>query len=138
MRGAVLVLYGEDLALRGLTSFTDRACWERNLNMSDDKVLAQVITEAGHSADAILASANSDKMKQELRARTKEAKDIGICGVPTYRVFRREIGQTDWKQAGDLVWGQDELAVVEDLIVGWNGSGVATVPNYSSSSQSKL
>lgn len=77
------------------TYSTDEACWERKLNMSDDKVLKDVIAEAGHNAEAILATANSDKIKQELRARTKEAKDIGICGVPTYRVFRRQLGQKD-------------------------------------------
>ncbi|EMF08708.1 thioredoxin-like protein [Sphaerulina musiva SO2202] len=121
-----------------------RACWERNLNMSDDKVLKQVIAEAGFDADAILQAANEEKIKQELRLRTQEAKDAGICGVPTYRVFRRKLGQgeSDWKQFGDLVWGQDEIAVVEDLIAGWDGTTTTTttsgVENSSSSSHSKL
>ncbi|CAK1359127.1 hypothetical protein CB0940_05386 [Cercospora beticola] len=107
-----------------------RACWERNLNMSDDKVLREVMQEAGYDAAKILAEANSDKIKQDLRARTKEAKDVGICGVPTYRVFHKKLGSaaSTWQQSGDLVWGQDELAVVEDLIAGWDSeTGVATV-----------
>ncbi|KAF2214389.1 hypothetical protein CERZMDRAFT_37374 [Cercospora zeae-maydis SCOH1-5] len=107
-----------------------RACWERNLNMSDDQVLMQVIQEAGYDATAILKEAHSEKIKQELRARTKEAKDAGICGVPTYKVFHKKLGSpaSTWKQSGDLVWGQDEIAVVEDLIAGWDSStGVATV-----------
>lgn len=103
-----------------------RACWERNLNMSADDILSQVIAEAGYDAPGILARANSDKYKKALRARTQEAKQIGLCGVPSYRVFRRRDGQ-DWKQVGDVVWGQDEMPVVEDLIVGWNGEGVADV-----------
>ena len=63
------------------------------------------------------------------RARTKEAKDIGICGVPSYRVYRRKErqGDAEWKLFGDIVWGQDELAVVEDLIAGSDGDEMADV-----------
>ncbi|KAM3422083.1 hypothetical protein BST61_g2459 [Cercospora zeina] len=115
----------------GLCDVLYRSCWERNLNMSDDNVLKQVIQEAGYDATAILKEANSEKVKQELRAQTKEAKDTGICGVPTYRVFHKKLGPqaSTWKQSGDLVWGQDEIAVVEDLIAGWDSSsiGVAKV-----------
>lgn len=97
--------------------------------MSSDEVLKRVITEAGYDGDDILKRANGAEPKAELRARTKEAKDNGLCGVPTYRVFRRKAGEGEdaWKLFGDLVWGQDELPVVEDLIAGWDGKGVADV-----------
>ena len=50
---------------------------------------------------------------------------MGLCGVPSYGVFRRNTGQDqDWKQTGDIVWGQDEMAVVEDMIAGWDERGV--------------
>ncbi len=104
-----------------------KACWESNKDMSSDRVLHSVIAEAGYDADSIMAKANSPEIKQDLRARTKEAKDTGICGVPSYRVFRRRIGQgdQDWRLASDIIWGQDETVVVEDLISGWDGqSGV--------------
>jgi 2-hydroxychromene-2-carboxylate isomerase len=104
-----------------------RACWEQNLNMASDEILQQVITEAGYDGASVLVQANSPTIKADLRARTKEAQDTGICGVPTYRVFRRKKDEIEWKQTGDLVWGQDELAVVEDLIAGWDGSGVAEI-----------
>lgn len=120
----------------GADSSLDRACWERNLNMSSDEVLAQVIAEAGYDAKAVLSKANSDTVKKSLRARTAEAKEAGLCGVPTYRVFRRKAGsEAEWQQTGDLVWGQDELAVVEDLIAGWDGSGVAKVEEESGRSK---
>jgi len=102
-----------------------RACWERNLDMAKDDILQQVITEAGYDGGSILTQANSPAIKAELRARTKEAQETGICGVPTYRVFRRGKGETEWQQNGDLVWGQDELTSVEDLIAGWDGTGTA-------------
>jgi 2-hydroxychromene-2-carboxylate isomerase len=102
---------------------TVRACWEQNKDMSSDEVLSSAIAEAGYDAKSIMAKANSPEIKQDLRARTKEAKDTGICGVPSYRIFRRRVGQQDqdWKLVSDIIWGQDESAVVEDLISGWDG-----------------
>jgi 2-hydroxychromene-2-carboxylate isomerase len=104
-----------------------RACWERNLNVASDDVLSSIITDAGYDAKDILSRANSPQIKSDLRTRTKEAKDVGICGVPSYRVYRRKEGQgdTEWKLFGDIVWGQDESAVVEDLIAGWDGEEIA-------------
>lgn len=84
--------------------------------MSSDDVLRKVIAEAGYDAQNILDLANEPKYKNELRTRTKEAKEKGLCGVPSYRVFQKKLGGKEWKQVGDIVWGQDELAVVEDLI----------------------
>ncbi|KPI40947.1 uncharacterized protein AB675_10862 [Cyphellophora attinorum] len=106
-----------------------RACWERNKDMSSDEILREVIAEAGYDADAIMKSANSAEIKQDLRARTKEAKDIGICGVPSYRIFRRQKGQVgvDWKLVSDIIWGQDDIAAVEDLISGWDGQQQVSV-----------
>ena len=104
-----------------------RACWEQNLNMSDDAVLKKAISDAGFDGEEIMAKANSPEIKADLRARTKEAKDTGVCGVPTYRVFRRRKGEIAWKQQGDLVWGQDELCTVEDYIAGWEGLSVAKI-----------
>lgn len=97
--------------------------------MSSDEVVAKVISEAGYDGTQIMNRSNEANYKAQLRATTKEARDIGLCGVPTYRVFRRQSGQSDgeWRQTGDLVWGQDEVAVVEDLIAGWDGRGIAQV-----------
>lgn len=96
--------------------------------MSSDKTLHSVIAEAGYDANSIMAKANSPEIKQDLRARTQEAKDTGICGVPSYRIFRRRIGHEDqeWKLASDIIWGQDEYPAVEDLISGWDGQSIAS------------
>ncbi|KAK3670363.1 hypothetical protein LTR78_009716 [Recurvomyces mirabilis] len=111
-----------------------RGCWEQNLDMSSDEVVQTVIDKAGFDGRKILAQASSDQYKKALRALTQEAKQIGLCGVPSYRVSRRSSGQS-WKQAGDLVWGQDELAVVVDLISGASGSDVASVLPIDGSNQ---
>jgi 2-hydroxychromene-2-carboxylate isomerase len=106
--------------------------------MSSDEVLSAVIAEAGFDAESIMQKANSLEIKQDLRARTQEAKATGICGVPSYRVFRRKEGQGegDWKLTSDIIWGQDETVVVEDLISGWDGRSPITTT--SGSQQSKL
>jgi 2-hydroxychromene-2-carboxylate isomerase len=101
-----------------------RGCWEQNLDMANDEVLLKCIDAAGFDGSKILEKANSAEVKADLRARTKEAVDEGVCGVPSYRVFRRKQGQ-DWKQVGDIVWGQDLINDVEDYIAGWEPASVA-------------
>ena len=103
------------------------ACWEQNLDMANDEVLQKVIDTAGYSGADVLAKANSADIKSDLRSRTKEAKDTGINGVPSYRVFRRTIGKGSWVQQGDIVWGQDLINDVEDYIAGWDGNSTAKV-----------
>ncbi|KAK5057870.1 hypothetical protein LTR84_011871 [Exophiala bonariae] len=100
-----------------------RACWEQNKDVASEQVLHSVISEAGYDATKIISEANKPAIKEQLRALTKEAKDTGLCGVPSYRIFRRKIGQGDqaWSLSSEIIWGQDELAVVEDLISGWDG-----------------
>lgn len=85
----------------------------------------QVINEAGYDGAATLARANDAKTKADLRNRTAEAKNLGICGVPSYRVFKKvDQGEEAWKQVGDIVWGQDLLPDVEDFIAGWDETAV--------------
>ncbi|KAH7402377.1 thioredoxin-like protein [Phaeosphaeria sp. MPI-PUGE-AT-0046c] len=94
------------------------ACWEKNENVSDESVLADVLTKGGYDGPALVKMANAPEIKAKLRANTAEAKEMGICGVPTYRVLRQH-GTDEWKPLGGLIWGQDETNVVEDLIAGW-------------------
>jgi hypothetical protein len=39
--------------------------------------------------------------------------------VPTFRVLHNN-GAGEWVPRGGLIWGQDEMGVVEDLIAGWD------------------
>jgi hypothetical protein len=63
--------------------------------------------------------ASAPGIKDKLRELTAEAKSAGICGVPSYRVFKSN-GTGGWDAKGGVVWGQDETNVVEDLIAGWD------------------
>lgn len=87
--------------------------------MADDSVLQSVLDEAGYDGAKLIASANAPAIKDSLRARTAQAKELGLCGVPTYRVLRRQQSGDEFEPVGGLVWGQDEINVVEDLIAGW-------------------
>jgi 2-hydroxychromene-2-carboxylate isomerase len=81
--------------------------------------LADVLTKGGYNGSGMLTKANAPAIKTRLRELTAEARALGICGVPTYRVLR-ETGVGKWEPMGGLVWGQDEMGVVEDLITGWD------------------
>jgi len=98
---------------------TVSACWEHNANVSDESVLANVLTKGGFNGVELIEKANAPAIKTRLRELTAEAKELGICGVPTYRVLRQNSAD-DWELVGGLVWGQDETNVVEDLIAGWD------------------
>lgn len=87
--------------------------------MSDELVLRSVLDNAGYDGAALLSRANTPLFKNKLRELTAEAKEKGICGVPTYRVLRQD-AKGLWNLAGGIVWGQDEINVVEDLIAGWD------------------
>lgn len=75
--------------------------------------------KGGFDGDELLRKANAPEIKQKLRDLTAEAKQLGICGVPSYRTFRQTSNQ-DWEHVGGIIWGQDETNVVEDLVAGWN------------------
>jgi 2-hydroxychromene-2-carboxylate isomerase len=103
-----------------------RGCWEQNLDMANDEVLRECIDAAGFDGSKILEKANSAEVKADLRARTKEAVDEGVCGVPSYRIFKKKQGQ-EWKQVGDIVWGQDLINDVEDYIAGWEPDSASII-----------
>jgi 2-hydroxychromene-2-carboxylate isomerase len=86
-----------------------------------------VLNSAGLNAADLIEKASTQAIKDQLRVNTEEAKKLGLCGVPTYRVLEKE--GNEWMPAGGLVWGQDELGVVMDLIAGWRvyNGGVADV-----------
>ena len=84
--------------------------------MSNDTVLRTVLDQGGFNGADLIARANEPAVKAKLRAATAEAKEMGLCGVPTYRVLRQG-DKGKWEAVGGLVWGQDEINVVGFEIV---------------------
>ncbi len=79
-----------------------RAYWVSNRPPSEPAVLREVLTAAGHDADAILARLDEPALKDDLRQRTDQAIALGIFGAPSIIV-----------DEGAMFWGQDRLDFVE-------------------------
>ena len=108
----------------------DRACWEQNLDVSKIEKLVEVLAGAGFDAEDLIKKASTQEIKDQLRRNTDEARELGLCGVPSYRVLEKDSGGS-WKVCGGLVWGQDELAVVQDLIAGWRAENMKDIADVS-------
>lgn len=78
-----------------------RAYWVDNRPVSDRETIRDVVTSAGHDANAVLDAIDTAAIKDDLRTRTEEAIATGVFGVPT------------WIVDGELYWGQDRLHFVE-------------------------
>jgi 2-hydroxychromene-2-carboxylate isomerase len=82
------------------------AYWSEAADLSDESVIADVLSAAGHDAAAVLERARAQDIKDELRRRTDEGLAAGLFGVPGFSVD------------GVLYWGQDRLNQVERALGG--------------------
>ena len=98
----------------GLIRSLFAAAWQRDLDISKSEVVSAVVRETGLSQD-LLSSAESGRVKAQLRANTERAVANGAFGVPTFQV-----------DEGQIVWGQDRLNIVEDLLCGWGDVGASS------------
>ena len=60
------------------------AVWVHDRDVSDESVLAEIISRAGMDAKSVLEEIATDEIKGELRANTEEAVERGIFGAPTF------------------------------------------------------
>lgn len=88
-------LAGQD-SLALATAF-GAAIWVEDRDFSAESVQRDLMTRLGLDADALLAAAAGDEVRDELARHTREAMDIGVFGMPTY-VYRDE-----------MFWGQDRI-----------------------------
>jgi 2-hydroxychromene-2-carboxylate isomerase len=63
-----------------------QAVWVDDRDVNDNAVLAEIISNAGMNAEAVLEEISTDAVKGELRANTEEAVERGIFGAPTFFV----------------------------------------------------
>jgi 2-hydroxychromene-2-carboxylate isomerase len=69
-----------------------------DLEISEPEVLRGLISALGADPDTVLALANSDATKAELKANTTEAAERGLFGSPSFTT-----------PDGELFWGNDRL-----------------------------
>jgi 2-hydroxychromene-2-carboxylate isomerase len=81
------------------------AMWRDGLDMGQEPVVREVLTEAGVDPDRILRLAGDDEVKAALRATTEEAVARGAFGAPTFLL-------------GDqLFFGADHMAYLEEALL---------------------
>ena len=73
-----------------------RAQFAEGRQIASADVVGTIVRDLGRD-DAVLARAQSDAIKQELRATTEEAQRLGIFGAPSFVA------------GGELFWGNDRL-----------------------------
>jgi len=79
--------------------------WERGLKMDDPAVVAQVLTEAGLDARALLEATQDPEVKAELMANTEAAAARGAFGIPTFFV------------GDEIFFGKERLGQVEEELL---------------------
>lgn len=77
------------------------AMWERDLDISNDEILRQLVAEIGLEPEALFAAIDTSAVKDKLRAYTDEAISRGVFGAPALVVD------------GELFWGNDRLHFLE-------------------------
>jgi len=83
-----------------------RATWAEGRAVSEPDTLRELLLEQKLPADALLAAAATDAVKQQLRDNTEQALALGIFGVPTMRA------------RGELFWGFDDLEYLDMFLSG--------------------
>ena len=82
------------------------AVWSEGLDVADHDVLHALLARHGIDADAVRAASETADIKQRLRNATQEAIDVGVFGVPTFRL------------RNELFWGADRVDAVAWAIQG--------------------
>jgi 2-hydroxychromene-2-carboxylate isomerase len=90
-----------------------RALWAQDRDIGQPEVVGDVLAEAGLDAETLIAGAQDTAIKEKLKAHTDEAQSAGVCGVPTFRV------------GSQIVWGQDRMHFVREMIDGWRPQGMS-------------
>lgn len=80
------------------------AIWVDGLNMNDPAVVTEVLGQAGFAAAGLLALANEQATKDQLKAVTMRAVERGAFGAPTFFV------------GDDMYWGQDRIEQVKSAL----------------------
>lgn len=83
-----------------------KAYWVEGQDLSQPEVLAAIIKSHGGDAEALLAAAGSQPVKDVLRANTEDAIARGVFGAPTFFIN------------GQMFWGNDRLPLMAAYLKG--------------------
>jgi 2-hydroxychromene-2-carboxylate isomerase len=80
------------------------AIWETEQNLSDRSVVATLLTEAGHDAEAVLEAADGPLAEAVYALNLENAVAGEVFGSPAYVLD------------GEVFWGQDRIELVDDAL----------------------
>jgi 2-hydroxychromene-2-carboxylate isomerase len=105
-RGLSLIPFAEQMgcAEAYVLSFM-HGVWAEGIDAGSDRGLRRIVERAGLSWDAAQRALKEDAWRATAEANRKEMFDLGLWGVPSFRV-----GDT-------AVWGQDRLWAVQDALL---------------------
>tara|TARA_B000000460_G_scaffold207156_1_gene154325 strand:- start:18 stop:608 length:591 start_codon:yes stop_codon:yes gene_type:complete len=98
MRG-VLIAKKENKTSLYIDRFFD-ACWKDGLNLNDQKIVDKILEDLNFDLEAFKLEISEQKIKDELKKRTKDAFLRGVFGAPSFIVNNK------------MFWGQDRLEFV--------------------------
>lgn len=97
---------GDERALVRVVDRVFRATWAEGRPVNEPETVRALLLELGLPADALLAAAGGEPVKQRLRENTDRALAQGLFGVPTLAA------------RGELFWGFDDLEYLEMFLAG--------------------
>ncbi|WP_046655670.1 2-hydroxychromene-2-carboxylate isomerase [Lysobacter capsici] len=82
-----------------------RAIWAHDRDLADRDTVAALLRDAGHDADATLATAESDEVAAIYRGNTRAAIAADLPGLPGYVL------------GGEPFWGQDRVEALREALL---------------------
>ena len=98
MRG-VLIARKENKTSLYIDKFFD-ACWKDGLNLNDQKIVDNILEDLNFNLKTYKLKISEQKIKDELKKRTKDAFLKGVFGAPSFIINNK------------MFWGQDRLEFV--------------------------
>lgn len=101
LAAARIALVGDEPGEGWVGEFTRHvyeAQFERQADIANEAILAEILTLMGRSAPALIARSRSSANKERLRLQSARAVELGIFGAPSFIT-----------QDGELFWGDDRL-----------------------------
>jgi 2-hydroxychromene-2-carboxylate isomerase len=98
------------LPLGQLTFAIMRGMWADEVDISDETTLRKIAAPLVPDVDALLAASKAPEMQAEYQRYTDQAPADGVFGSPFYLY------------GGDILWGQDRLDFLEELLAEKRGN----------------
>ncbi len=101
MRAATALQMRADAGFQKYMGTIYQAIWVDALNLNDPAVVGAVLAKAGFDPVALMAMANEQATKDQLKSVTMRAVERGVFGAPTFFVGEH------------MFWGQDRIEFVK-------------------------